>query len=336
MKKPIRLGFIGCGGHSARHADVVSKIYESYEIVAAMDTQLGSAIKFLSKYKGLNGVASSNLDKFFEANMEAVLIGSPHKYHLEQAEAAVRAGKHVLCEKPLWEARTPAEVDQKLQTARRIIEEAAARGLIFSSCHLRRYEKEYVYIKEHLDEYLEKFGGVVEAHFQFFYHEPSTGWKMDDSLLLDHMNHEIDLIHFLFGYSPATFWRLSHSFDEYRVAGKTESGLGIWFSGYRRLKSRTFRNELELIFERGRVRTEVVLNSGSGMVSSSVSTLSFEDDSETVTHFCAHSYDDALVGVMRNFAAAIRGEEKCYLTTHDLLVNTTICNDLILNEHGEI
>lgn len=327
MSKTIKLGFIGCGGHSGRHADVLKQIPHDFTIVGAMDTDQKVAVKFLVDHNAA-GLATSDLSDFMAvAGMDAVLIGTPHKYHLELCKTVLAGGKHVLCEKPLWEG---AHQDE----GRRVINNAAQRGLIFSSCHLRRYEEEYIHVKDHLPEYIRDFGPPVEARFQFFYHEPSTGWKMNDSLLLDHMNHEIDLVHFLFGHSKTQFWRLSHSHDEYRAAGKTENGLGIWFSGYRRLKTRTFRNELELIFERGRVRTEIVLDSVTGIVNSTISAQSFEDDKLVVTNFRAHSYDNALVGVMKNFAAAIRGEEPCYLRAEDLIVNTTLCNDLVTSEHA--
>lgn len=329
MKKRIGLGFIGCGGHSGRHADVVNSMPENFKIVGALDTTQNVAEQFLST-RGVTAIATTDSFAFFKiAGMDAVLIGTPHKFHLEFCATALNAGKHILCEKPLWEGLHHGE-------ARKMLNEAIFRRLVFSSCHLRRFEKEFIFVKERLSEYTENFGAAVEARFQFFYHEPSTGWKKDDSLLLDHMNHEIDLVHFLFGHSPAKFWRISHSFDEYRVAGKTESGLAILFTGYRKLKSRTFRNELELIFERGRVRTEIILDSITGQVNSAVLAQSFEDESETVTKFRPHSYDDALVGVMKNFAAAIRDEEPCYLTTSDLFVNTAICNRLTANEFAEI
>lgn len=329
MKKRIGLGFIGCGGHSGRHADVVNGM-DDFKIVGAFDTNQETAAKFLSERKIFGATVTRHLFEFFKIpDMDAVIIGTPHKFHLGHCTAALLAGKHILCEKPLWEGPHHKE-------GKRVIAEAAERKLIFSSCHLRRFEKEYVFVKERLSSYIEHFGPAVEVRFQFFYHEPSTGWKMDDSLVLDHMNHEIDLVHFLFGYSPTKFWRISHGFDEYRVAGKTESGLGIWFTGYRRLKSHTFRNELELIFERGRVRTEVVLDSETGQVSSTVTAESFENDSKIVTPFRAHSYDDALIGVMENFAAAIRGEEPCYLTAQDLFVNTMICNELVADEFAQI
>jgi predicted dehydrogenase len=331
MKKRIGLGFIGCGGHSGRHADVLNRMPDDFKIVGALDANRNVAEKFLTD-RGLreNNNYHDSISKFFKIpGMDAVLIGTPHKYHLGFCELAVEEGKHILCEKPLWEGPLQEE-------GKHVIAEAAERKLIFSSCHLRRFEKEYIFVKEHLPSYAKLFGEAVEVRFQFFYHEPSTGWKMDDSLLLDHMNHEIDLVHFLFGHSPTKFWRLSHGFDEYRVAGKTEGGLGIWFTGYRKLKSHTFRNELELIYERGRVRTEIVLDSETGQVNSTVIVESFENDIQMEKNFPSHSYDDALVGVMKNFAAAIRGEESCYLTAQDLFVNTMICNELVVNEFAEI
>ncbi|MBI2035161.1 MAG: Gfo/Idh/MocA family oxidoreductase [Candidatus Liptonbacteria bacterium] len=329
MQKPIKIGFIGCGGHSGRHAYIINKMPRDFEIVGALDINQKVAEKFLRQHNAIALAAKNPQDFFAIKGMDAVLIGTPHKYHLKFCRDALNARKHILCEKPLWEGPQQRE-------GKRIITEAAQRNLIFSSCHLRRFEKEYVYVREHLAGYIKKFGKAIEVHFQFFYHEPSTRWKMDDSLLLDHMNHEIDLVHFLFGHSPATFWRLSHSFDEYRVAGKTQSGLGIWFSGYRRLHSHVFRNELELIFEKGRARIEIVLNSKSGIVNSTLTTQSFENNRGTVKKFSPHSYNDALFGVMKNFAAAIRDKRPSYLAPQDLLLNTTICNDLVVKEFGTI
>jgi predicted dehydrogenase len=328
-KCPVRLGFIGCGGHSRRHADVVHAMPEDYKIVGALDMNMAVARDFISKYNP-GALYTGNASEFLaNKEMDAVLIVTPHKYHLELSQLALLAGKHIFCEKPLWEGQHKKE-------GANVIAMAKERGLVFSSCHLRRYEEEYTYIRLNLAEYLEKFGKALEVRFQFFYHEPSTKWKMDDSLLLDHMNHEIDLVHFLFGHSPTKLWRISHSFDEYRVAGKTESGLGIWFSGYRRLKSKTFRNELEIVFEGGRVRVESVLNSSSGIVSSSISELSLELNRQVTIQIPAHHYSNSLIGVMKNFAETIRGKDFCYLSPEDLLVNTTICNDLVANEHGSI
>ena len=43
------------------------------------------------------------------AEIDAVIIGTPVYHHLENAIAAAEAGKHILCEKPM--ARTVGECD---------------------------------------------------------------------------------------------------------------------------------------------------------------------------------------------------------------------------------
>ncbi len=133
MANPVGLGFIGCGGHSGRHADVVMRMSQDYRIAGAFDLKNDVVDNFIKSRKAYPCYAESrDLEKFLSiSEIEAVLIGTPHKFHLEQAEAAVRAGKHVLCEKPLWEGH--GEKDFK-----RILREAAKKNLVFSSGHLRR------------------------------------------------------------------------------------------------------------------------------------------------------------------------------------------------------
>lgn len=72
-----------------------------------------------AKTKGLL-LATDSLPELFDA-VDAVYIASPHQYHYEQAKAALSAGKHVLCEKPLALA-----YDQ----AAELFELASAKGLV--------------------------------------------------------------------------------------------------------------------------------------------------------------------------------------------------------------
>lgn len=340
MKQPIRIGFIGCGGHSSRHADVILRMPDDFKIVGAIDTKEGVAESFLAS-RNVHALATTEFSKLMAIEeMDAVLIGTPPKSHLDLCNKVLffmrRRGTHIFCEKPLWEGPYQDE-------GRRIIEEATRRGIVFSSCHSQRYEREFVYVKAYLPTLVAKYGKPLEVRFQFFYHEPSTEWKRKEgeSLLLDHMNHEIDLVHFLFGHGPAKFWRLSDGFDQYQVAGKTMSGLKIWFSGYRRLKSHTFRNELEIVFEAGRMRVESVLDSETGIVEASFSSFPFnkktvESDKPYNYNFRPYRHDDSLEYIMKNFAAAIRGTESCYLTCYDLVTNTSICNELVAYEYAAI
>jgi predicted dehydrogenase len=65
------------------------------------------------------------------AEIDAIMIVTPHRLHPEQALAAFEAGKHVFCEKPL-------ALDA--ESARRMVAAGRARGLQLGIGHERRFE----------------------------------------------------------------------------------------------------------------------------------------------------------------------------------------------------
>lgn len=56
-------------------------------------------------------------DLLADPKVDVVYIGTPNALHAEQAVAALRAGKHVLCDKPL--ATTIADAERMVETARK-------------------------------------------------------------------------------------------------------------------------------------------------------------------------------------------------------------------------
>jgi predicted dehydrogenase len=77
------------------------------------------------RYPGLRTTTSAS-DLINDPQVDAVVIATPVKHHFEFALTALRAGKHVLVEKPL--ASTSAEATQ-------LIDEAAARRLVLMVGH---------------------------------------------------------------------------------------------------------------------------------------------------------------------------------------------------------
>lgn len=110
---PVRLGFIGCGG---RGTGVISSMSRNsnMQIVAMADIlqdKLDKALPVLNKLnsdKGLPGIKKSNIycgvtaykELLDNKEVDAVLISTPAYAHPFIFEAAVKARKHVYCEKP--------------------------------------------------------------------------------------------------------------------------------------------------------------------------------------------------------------------------------------------
>ena len=127
--------------------------------------------------------------------IDAVYVGSPVFLHAPQAIAAIRAGKHVLCEKPV--ALNYAEAAQ-------MVEEAARAGVLFGVSYYRRGDPKLQRAKE-----LITAGAIgkplfVEAVYHGWLESEERGWLRDPKFagggpLYDVASHRIDACNYLFG-----------------------------------------------------------------------------------------------------------------------------------------
>ncbi len=78
-----------------------------------------------------------------DPDVDVVYISLPNGMHVEWTHAALEAGKHVLCEKPL--SRSPAEVE-------RLFDLADERGLYLSEAFMYRHHPQTKRLKQLVDE----------------------------------------------------------------------------------------------------------------------------------------------------------------------------------------
>ena len=97
MAAKIRIGILGTGGMARAHADAFQKI-PGVALTACLDVVPGRAAEFAHKHR--IPFATEDREAFF-AQVDAVSIVTPDRFHAEPTIAAFAAGKHVLCEKPL-------------------------------------------------------------------------------------------------------------------------------------------------------------------------------------------------------------------------------------------
>jgi predicted dehydrogenase len=116
MAKKLRWGVIGAGGIADRRTipEGILKARNA-ELVAVMDQDAGLAKTLGNKY-GVSAFSSVD-DLVSHPEVQAVYIATPNFLHLEQAVAAMRQGKHVLCEKPL--AITVREIETMIREAKK-------------------------------------------------------------------------------------------------------------------------------------------------------------------------------------------------------------------------
>lgn len=115
----LRIGIIGCGGMAQAHLQAF-KTRPGFSLIAAADIELSRAQQACADFEIPHAFA--DYKEMLQMELEAVSICLPHHLHAEAAIAALQAGKHVLCEKPM--ATSLAETDAMIaaaQAAQRIL-----------------------------------------------------------------------------------------------------------------------------------------------------------------------------------------------------------------------
>jgi myo-inositol 2-dehydrogenase / D-chiro-inositol 1-dehydrogenase len=95
----IRFAVIGAGRIGNVHARTVAA-HPGTELVVVADPMGDSAARLAARY-GAPRSTTDVADVYAAADVDAVVVGSPTPFHVEQIIASVRAGKAVLAEKPV-------------------------------------------------------------------------------------------------------------------------------------------------------------------------------------------------------------------------------------------
>ena len=112
MKK-VRVGLVGSQFISTIHAESLKRVAgaELFSVVSPT----GSHAKDFAARHGIK-YSFTNFDQFLDTEVDLIVLGCPNDLHCELTEKAARAGKHVVCEKPL--ATTLEEADRMIAACR--------------------------------------------------------------------------------------------------------------------------------------------------------------------------------------------------------------------------
>ena len=112
---PIPVGIIGQGRSGWNiHAATIDTMPQAFKIACVADHQADRRAEAAERF-GCEAVEDPQALIDSKA-VKLVVVASPSQFHAEHAEAAMRAGKHVVVEKPL--ANSTADVDRLIATAK--------------------------------------------------------------------------------------------------------------------------------------------------------------------------------------------------------------------------
>ena len=112
MSEPLRWGILGTGNIAGKFASQINATRHGQLVATGSRTQ-ESAERFMKEH---GGTAHGSYEALIaDPNIQAIYNSLPNSLHASWSIAALQAGKHVLCEKPL--AASTAEVEAMFQAA---------------------------------------------------------------------------------------------------------------------------------------------------------------------------------------------------------------------------
>jgi len=133
---PVRVGVIGTGGMGGRHVHNLTHDVAGAHVVALADVDTARLQQVAAACGATHTFTDAN-DLIDHPEVDAVLVAAPDRFHAALTQACIRAGKPVLCEKPL--ALTAGEarqvVDVEVAGGRRLVQVGLMRE--YDPAHLR-------------------------------------------------------------------------------------------------------------------------------------------------------------------------------------------------------
>jgi len=185
MTKTLKLALAGAGAFGQKHLDALRKIPD-VQVVSLVSRDPDKTREVASQY-GIDH-ATTELDEVLKRpEVDAVILCTPTQMHAAQAQACLRAGKHVQVEIPLCDSLTDGEAVAALQRQT---------GLVAMVGHTRRFNPSHQWVHEKI-----KAGefNIQQMDVQtYFFRRTNTNalgqprsWT--DHLLWHHAAHTVDL-----------------------------------------------------------------------------------------------------------------------------------------------
>lgn len=209
----VGFGIIGTGAVAAAHAQAIN--HSDFAVLTAVyDVVPERAQAFAEKY---NTRAAANFEEFLAfPGLEAVTVATPSGFHHDPVVAAAKAGKHILCEKPL--DITLDKIDDMI----RCCEES---GVLLAAIFQSRFKKAVVAIRKAIDE--GRFGKLVSVSAkQLWYRDDSYyksaswrgTWAVDGGgALMNQGSHTVDLLLYLGGEVKKVYGHTSNFVHDIEV-----------------------------------------------------------------------------------------------------------------------
>jgi predicted dehydrogenase len=226
--KQVRVGMIGykfmAKAHSHAYRDLPFYFdSESVPVLQAIAGRDKDGVKKAAEHLGFASYETDWRRLLEREDIDLIDIVTPNNTHAEMAIEAAKAGKHVVCEKPLA---------MSLEDSRRMLQAVQSAGVIHMVCHNYRFAPAVQFAKKLIDEgRLGKIYHIRAQYLQDWIMDPSFPlvWRLRKEVtgsgaLGDIAVHILDLARFLVGEFHEVVGMME-TFIKERPLGEMTSGL---------------------------------------------------------------------------------------------------------------
>ena len=192
----LKLGMVGYGAIAEKFQEPGIRSSRLVELAGIYDKNFERIRKFDSAGSGTRCYGTYE-EMLSDKSIDAISVATPNKLHCPQVVAAARAGKHVICEKP---------IALSVEEARLMVEECSKAGVTFMVAHHLRYKECNIRALEAVKKGV--LGRVASARARWSFSIPDgkleDGWRENREIsgggqIMNVNSHCIDLLVYIFG-----------------------------------------------------------------------------------------------------------------------------------------
>ena len=187
----LKIGVVGCGRIGKLHINNLINSVPGVQVVAAADPMLdkSGAREWLAERK-ITGVSTDFMDVINNPEVDVVFVCSSTDTHCDVSMAAVQAGKHVFCEKP---------IDYDIDKIKKLLALVEEKGVKFQVGFNRRFDHNHKAVADAV-----KDGTIGDPHIVIVSSRdpeppPASYVAVSGGIFYDMMIHDFDMVRYVTG-----------------------------------------------------------------------------------------------------------------------------------------
>jgi len=262
MSKKVKWGVVGSGGIARRRTipeGIVPGVNAELTAVCDINTE---ANKEVADEFGTCPAAS--LDDLLAMDIDAVYVATPADAHCQQVMSCARAGKHILCEKPLG---------MTIEEAEKMMNACRDAGVLLGTAFMMRFHTQHQAALKMIQK--GSLGALTygRAQLSCWYPPMEGAWRQDPAKggggsLMDMGGHCIDLMEMFFGNIKKVSCFINNTVHDYKSEDSAvvslffENGALATIDNFFCVPDASSKNVLELYGSRGSILAQGTIGQG--------------------------------------------------------------------------